>query len=59
MAQAVAWHRQVAAMVEAAEPITASWVDSGEWTVDVAGVRHPARVSLRPLYDPAGARVRG
>ncbi|MBX6752021.1 MAG: GcvT family protein [Micromonosporaceae bacterium] len=46
------------AMVEADEPVTTSWVDGGEWTVDVAGVRHPARVSLRPLYDPTNARVR-
>jgi glycine cleavage system aminomethyltransferase T/glycine/D-amino acid oxidase-like deaminating enzyme len=38
--------------------VTASWVDSGEWTVDIAGTRHPARASLRPLYDPTNARVR-
>lgn len=46
------------AMVEAAEPVTPSWVDSGEWTVDVAGGRHPARACLRPLYDPTNARIR-
>jgi len=47
------------AMVEADEPVTSSWVDSGQWTVDVAGVRHSARASLRPFYDPTNARVRG
>ncbi len=46
------------AMVEASGPVTQSWLDSGEWTVDVAGTHHPARASLRPLYDPANARVR-
>jgi 4-methylaminobutanoate oxidase (formaldehyde-forming) len=47
------------AMVSSApDPVVASWVDSGEWTVDVAGTRYPARASLRPLYDPTNARIR-
>jgi 4-methylaminobutanoate oxidase (formaldehyde-forming) len=46
------------AMVEAPGPLTSSWVDSGEWSVDIAGTRHPARASLRPLYDPTNARIR-
>jgi 4-methylaminobutanoate oxidase (formaldehyde-forming) len=41
------------------EPLDQAWLDAGEITVDVAGTRHPARASLRPLYDPAGTRVRG
>ena len=32
---------------------------TGTWEVDVAGTRHPARVSLRPMYDPTSARVTG
>jgi glycine cleavage system aminomethyltransferase T len=36
-----------------------SWLDSGEWTVDVAGVRYPAVASLKPLYDPGNLRIRG
>ena len=39
-------------------PVTADWLASGTWEVDVAGVRHPAAVSLRPMYDPTSARVR-
>jgi 4-methylaminobutanoate oxidase (formaldehyde-forming) len=35
-----------------------SWLDSGEWTVEVAGTLYPAVASLRPLYDPTSARVR-
>jgi glycine cleavage system aminomethyltransferase T/glycine/D-amino acid oxidase-like deaminating enzyme len=46
------------AMVEAPGPVDQSWLDSGEWTVDVAGTRYPARASLRPLYDPTNARIK-
>ncbi len=38
-------------------PVTAQWLADGAWEVDVAGTRHGARVSLRPLYDPTSARV--
>jgi 4-methylaminobutanoate oxidase (formaldehyde-forming) len=46
------------AMVEADQPMTIEWLDAGAWEVDVAGVRFPAAVSLRPMYDPTGARIR-
>jgi 4-methylaminobutanoate oxidase (formaldehyde-forming) len=46
------------AMVESSGPVTQSWLDSGEWTVDIAGTKHAARASLRPLYDPTNARIR-
>ena len=39
-------------------PATKDWLDVGAWSVDVAGRRIPAVVSLRPLYDPTGARIR-
>lgn len=38
-------------------PVTPQWLADGTWEVDVAGSRHRARVSLRPLYDPTSARV--
>jgi 4-methylaminobutanoate oxidase (formaldehyde-forming) len=31
---------------------------AARWEVDIAGVRYPAEVSLRPRYDPTSARVR-
>jgi 4-methylaminobutanoate oxidase (formaldehyde-forming) len=31
----------------------------GGFEVDVAGVRYPATVSLRPFYDPDRERIRG
>ncbi len=46
-------------MVDAGEPVTQAWLDAGSWEVDVAGTRYPARLSLRPLYDPANERIRG
>ncbi len=47
------------AMVEAGEPVTAGYLGAGDWEVDIAGRRHPAAVSLRPMYDPESSRVRG
>ncbi len=32
---------------------------ASDWAIEVAGRRIPARASLRPLYDPTGARMRG
>ncbi len=46
------------AMIEADEPIDQSYLDSGEWTVDIAGKIYPATVSLRPLYDPKNERIK-
>ncbi len=38
-------------------PVTADWLATGTWEVDIAGIRYAAHVSLRPLYDPTSARV--
>jgi 4-methylaminobutanoate oxidase (formaldehyde-forming) len=46
------------AMIDADQPIDQSYLDSGEWTVDVGATRYPAVASLRPMYDPANKRVR-
>jgi glycine cleavage system aminomethyltransferase T/glycine/D-amino acid oxidase-like deaminating enzyme len=46
------------AFVTADEKITKDWLDAGTWQVDIAGERHDAEVSLRPMYDPTSARVR-
>ena len=40
------------------EPITPAWLREGTWEVDVAGVRYPARASLRPLYDPKNEKIK-
>lgn len=41
------------------DAVDADFVRSGSYRVDVGGDLVGARVSLRPLYDPAGTRVRG
>jgi 4-methylaminobutanoate oxidase (formaldehyde-forming) len=44
--------------VEAEQPITKAWVESGRYEIEVAGTRYPAVASLRPLYDPQQSRIR-
>jgi len=41
------------------DEITADMIDSGDWAIEVAGDRIPAKASLRALYDPTGGRMRG
>ena len=40
------------------EGVTADYVKSGTYEIQVAGARYPAKASLRPMYDPKGERVR-
>ena len=47
------------AMIDAAEPITKNWIESGNWQVDIAGQRFPAIASIRPMYDPTAQRIKG
>lgn len=42
-----------------AEGVGDDWIASGHYELVVAGEREPCRVSLKPLYDPDGARMRG
>ncbi len=47
------------AMVSAdGAPADQAWLDSGEWSVQIGDRIAAARASLRPLYDPAGERIR-
>ena len=45
------------AMIEADEPITQAFLDSGQWTVKIAGNTYTATASLRPMYDPTNSRI--
>jgi 4-methylaminobutanoate oxidase (formaldehyde-forming) len=40
------------------EPVSAEWIEAGHYDVEVADERIPARVSLRPFYDPTNERVK-
>jgi glycine cleavage system T protein len=48
----------VEAAPDAAAAVTPDWIAAGRWEVEVARARLPARASLRPFWDPAGARIR-
>jgi 4-methylaminobutanoate oxidase (formaldehyde-forming) len=41
------------------QPIDIAWLESGHFEVDLAGVTLRAKASLRPPYDPTGARMKG
>jgi 4-methylaminobutanoate oxidase (formaldehyde-forming) len=45
-------------MVEAGEPIDQAYLDAGQWEVEIAGKRHPAVTSLKPLYDAEMKRIK-
>ncbi len=45
------------AEVEDPAGIPAAAIDGGRFEVDIAGVRYPARASVRPMYDPDRLRV--
>jgi glycine cleavage system aminomethyltransferase T/glycine/D-amino acid oxidase-like deaminating enzyme len=34
-------------------------IDAATWDVEIAGTRHAATVSLRPLFDPENKKIRG
>jgi 4-methylaminobutanoate oxidase (formaldehyde-forming) len=38
--------------------VDADFIKSGQFEIAIAGVRHKARASLRPMYDPTGARMK-
>ncbi|HVV86824.1 MAG TPA: FAD-dependent oxidoreductase [Kofleriaceae bacterium] len=46
------------AMLSADRTIDAAFLAEGRWEVEIAGRLYPARVSLRPMYDPDSARVK-
>ena len=33
-------------------------IDPDAYEIEVAGIRHPALASLKPLYDPKGERIK-
>jgi 4-methylaminobutanoate oxidase (formaldehyde-forming) len=45
--------------VKCADGVSREYIDSGRFEIEVGGERIPAQASLRALYDPDGARMRG
>ncbi|MEE8271862.1 MAG: aminomethyltransferase family protein, partial [Alphaproteobacteria bacterium] len=46
------------ATLENPDGVSRDWLDANRFDVDVAGVRHPIDVRLRPFYDANGERMR-
>jgi len=44
--------------IDSEQGVTAHFVKSGVYELEIAGVRYPAQPSLRPMYDPEGERIR-
>ena len=44
--------------VSHAEGVTPEFIHDGRFEIEIAGKRHAARATLKPPYDPTGARVR-
>ena len=44
--------------VENEAGVSAEYINSGTFEIDVAGQRYPAKASLRPMYDPDNERIR-
>jgi 4-methylaminobutanoate oxidase (formaldehyde-forming) len=44
--------------VEREQGVSADFVKSGSYEIEVVGVRYPAKASLRPMHDPKGERIR-
>ena len=38
--------------------VKADFIKSGQYEIEVTGVRIPATASLRPMYDPSNSRIR-
>jgi glycine cleavage system aminomethyltransferase T/glycine/D-amino acid oxidase-like deaminating enzyme len=39
-------------------PVKKDWLDGSDWEVEVGSRKHPCRLSIRPMYDPASVRVK-
>jgi len=44
--------------VRCPEGVTPDWLAGGQWEVEVACRRYPARVQLQPFYDPKNERIK-
>ena len=44
--------------VENEEGVSTDFIKSGSYEIEVASVRYPAKISLRPMYDPKSERPR-
>lgn len=48
----------VSAAAGGAEVVNKQFLEEGKWEVEIAGKMYPAKVSLRPMYDPNNKKIR-
>jgi 4-methylaminobutanoate oxidase (formaldehyde-forming) len=46
------------AMIEAGEPCDLKYLQEGKWEVEINNKKYPAKVSLKPLYDPENKKIK-
>ncbi len=46
------------AYVKNAEGVSADWLSTGTWEVELAWKKHAAKVQFAPFYDPKGERIK-
>ncbi len=39
--------------------VSAEWLSTGMWSVELAWKKYPAKVQFQPFYDPKGERIKG
>jgi 4-methylaminobutanoate oxidase (formaldehyde-forming) len=38
--------------------VTKEWIEAGQWEIELAWQRYPARVQLQSFYDPKGEKIK-
>ena len=46
------------AYVKNADGVSADWLSTGTWEVELAWKKHAAKVQFAPFYDPKGERIK-
>lgn len=47
------------AMIEGGnETVDQAYIDAGQWEVEIAGKRYPAKLSMKPLFDPTMKKIK-
>jgi glycine cleavage system aminomethyltransferase T len=44
--------------VKSPDGVTKDWIDSGNWEVELAWKKYPAKVQLGSFYDPKGEKIK-
>jgi len=45
-------------VIETGQVVDEDYIDQGKWEIDIAGTVYPARVSLKPMYDPTNEKIK-